>query len=246
MGVGSSSSRDLIINDPAMLFLYEHLIITYKTLIMQKQPSLSVMEEYDFYLECALAYDRIGCPSLALNIINRFELDKIKNIKLKNESEFVSSSNINNASIKERLDIAAPSLSFKADEADTFSWDAPTPKAFSGGFDWGEMESTISASRTGIDFGELKTELDDFDDDYGDFEKSLGLNAVQPKFVPPPSAANDQAIYVSTFEYERITLDRAGIRAYLWNLSIQLMQVTCTLKRLFPNLQLLFLMREPI
>ncbi|KAJ3091060.1 regulator of (H+)-ATPase in vacuolar membrane [Quaeritorhiza haematococci] len=54
--------------DPALLILYQHLRKYYKTMRWE-QPKVSANVELKFIYQSACAYERMGCPALALNII---------------------------------------------------------------------------------------------------------------------------------------------------------------------------------
>jgi hypothetical protein len=222
MGKGESLNS-FIINDPALIFLYQHLKSAYKTLIMEKQPSLSQSDEYDFIIQCAAAYNRIGCPSLAIQIISQYNLDKIGNIEI-GLIDDLSNNDPNNlkdnepANFVSKAPIPVVSNLFDEPKATAFDWgEMETSSLGPSGLNFGEMETS-----KGLDFGEMESSLDaaiNMDDEFNDFKKT----AMQK--IDSVQLQTKSNMYVTEEQFEKIELDRECIHLYLLMLSIQIIQV---------------------
>jgi RAVE protein 1 C terminal len=227
------SGDTLIINDPSLMILYDFLKAMYKTLIMEKRPSLSISEEYEFILQCAAAYDKIGCPTLAMQIIKENNLHIMQRIevaassKLSGDEDLVDSGTQVNSLEPSVGDKLPAQLDWGSTEvAQTVSLFDDRKPAVASNFDWGEMESTFTSKA--LDFGDLETSLapvEGIDDDFAEFEKSLMMNSDQAKYLPSPTSGEKSVELVSPEEYELVKLRRQRIQAYLWYLSTKIVQV---------------------
>jgi hypothetical protein len=132
-----SGSQALI--DPSMLLLYSHLQTYYKKLIMPKLPSISSDEELQFETECVRSYDRLGFPTLALQMLFDKKLDELPEVEIGEAKPAPSETQVK----------ATSTVGITSEAID---WDTPAPKQTT--LDWGELETKPS---TGLDWGELET-----------------------------------------------------------------------------------------
>ena len=195
--------------DPDLIILYEHMRGIYKTLIMARQPSLSALEEHSFISACACSYEKLGCPSLALELINKYNLTSMDSVKLLGNACEIDES-IEEAGI-ENTPISA------------LDWNA-SPIKESAGLDWSEMESTIPDN--GLDFSEMESAFDKADDEGGadDFAEFYTTNALveTAKFVP--ASGTKEAVEVSLEDYTVLSIERESIDEYRRILVLRLLK----------------------
>ncbi len=127
--------------DPDIFLLYKHLQVAYKKLINVTIPQLSKEEESQLLIECVRTYDRLGCPSLALQLITEYQLDMLPEYEVVEvvPEKDVQKINIVDAAVKET----------------DLDWGELETKPASTGLDWGELETKPAS--TGLDWGELET-----------------------------------------------------------------------------------------
>lgn len=149
--------------DPSLLLLLKHLQVSYKKLIMQTIPTLSATEEAHFIAECVRSYDRLGFPTLALQLLTQQQLDVLPEVQIIQENHTQEISNHNTAK----------------HTASTLDWNAPAEPAISSGLDWGELETKTETTAGGIDWGELESKPTPGGLDWGELEtqpKTGGLD----------------------------------------------------------------------
>ncbi|KAJ3261140.1 regulator of (H+)-ATPase in vacuolar membrane [Boothiomyces macroporosus] len=139
--------------DPALLLLYNRLQTVYKTLILPKIPRLTSLEEIELYVNCARSYDKLGCPSLALEMIIKHKLDTIPEIQLEKEGDILVEETAGDNEVLGTTEIG---------------WGAPDVKKESNGLDWGEIESKPTS--TGLDWGELESKPTSGGIDWGELD----------------------------------------------------------------------------
>ncbi|KAJ3351017.1 regulator of (H+)-ATPase in vacuolar membrane, partial [Kappamyces sp. JEL0680] len=137
--------------DPDLFLLYKHLQQAYKKVIMASIPQLSDDDETLFLSECVRTYDRLGCPSLALQMIVQHRLDVLP------DYEIVEEGSRNNAAAGLEKDRDETSLGSGAPGAASgaIDWGEPETKPASSGIDWGALDEPPKS--TGLDWGELDT-----------------------------------------------------------------------------------------
>ncbi|KAI8910438.1 RAVE protein 1 C terminal-domain-containing protein [Gorgonomyces haynaldii] len=221
------SNEILQVNDPAIMYLYEHLKKVYKTLIMESHPSLDPKEEHDLLLQCASQYERLGCHSLALDIIHQHQLESLQDVQLLEEATAVAL----DAQVSENANSGG------------LEWGEPE-KPKSTGLDWGELETTIPKN-TGLDWGEMEqpksTGLDwgEMEQpkstglDWGEMEttKSTGLDWGEMESTIPEvethtfvSVKPQEPRKVTKDELEQIERNRRQLLYYKWLLGLRTVQ----------------------
>lgn len=184
---------------------------------MEKRPSLARTEEYDFFLKCAVAYDRIGCPALSMQLITGYHLDEIENLKLSSDENpnntlgvDITNSSVDN-SFLEPKHIAAK------------LFDEEQPKKSN--FDWEEMEGSC-----GLDFREMPSSFEhDFvqtDTEKIQIEDSFeSLNSTAKTFERNEPIHRSPSLIVPQFQYDVIMVERLCVKAFLLLNTVKLVQV---------------------
>ncbi|KAI8586289.1 RAVE protein 1 C terminal-domain-containing protein [Geranomyces variabilis] len=170
-------------SDPALLVFYHYLRRSYRILRIH-QPRISADVETEFVYRSAQAYERLGCPGLALDIIRKADAligqyvsDEVSsettelqappsddvaagNLDMDSWGQSVKKSEAGRAN-SSSIDWGAPvSPAIKADTrgAADFDWGAPMAKeavpVTAGGFDWSETVSKAETSYGGMDWSE--------------------------------------------------------------------------------------------
>ncbi|KAJ3174760.1 regulator of (H+)-ATPase in vacuolar membrane [Geranomyces variabilis] len=171
------------LSDPALLVFYHYLRRSYRILRIH-QPRISADLETEFVYRSAQAYERLGCPGLALDIIRKADAligqyvgDEVTSGTTELQappSDDVAAGNLhmeawggpvkkpeagpaNAASIDWGAPVS-PAINADTRGAADFDWGAPTAKepepATAGGFDWSEPVSSVKPSRGDMDWGE--------------------------------------------------------------------------------------------
>ncbi|KAI9089649.1 RAVE protein 1 C terminal-domain-containing protein [Phlyctochytrium arcticum] len=136
-------------SDPALLVLYHHLRRSYRAMRVP-QCRVSPDLECEFVYGSAQAYERLGCPGLALDILQKAETM----IGLYVDDEAPAQPNVKPPSD----DIAAGVLDMDSFGKTSSSISKSSAPQASGAFDWGEPASVVTKkeeeSSGGMDWGE--------------------------------------------------------------------------------------------
>ena len=168
-------------------------------MIMEKLPFLNAFEEKQLILECISTYEEMGCPSLALALINGYKVFDLNDVKIKADEPVV---NALPDPITEK-----PSSGLDWGELETKP---------STGLDWGELETKPS---TGLDWGEMGSSLKNDD------LPEQTLETPTQKFIAPSVQTAAVVLEISESEFERLKLERSVVQTYSWLLVFKLLQV---------------------
>lgn len=223
-------------NDPKLLILLSHLKQAYKKLIMASVPGLSPLEEGLFRAECVKAYDQIGCPGLALQMILEYKMDTLPELQLVSAAPSAGPTEAATATPGPLhidwsspsgggLDWGEPSVPQAASGLDWGELDAP--KSSGGGLDWGQLEVSKPAA-SGLDWGELESSaiMDDLL-----LTESIVKNEVAA--APVSSAPSESVLVVTENEALRIRVKHIDIAAYKKILVLRILHV-CPFFSLLP------------
>lgn len=196
--------------DPALVILYNYLRKTYKKLRMT-EIIVPVDVEVDFIQKSAYAYERMGCPALALRII---QTSPLANLKVEIESE--SGVSKLNAASGPKFDWSEPVSNIKSSNG--IDWGEPISNIKSiSGIDWSEPVSNIKTSN-GIDWGEPVSNLD-----FPDTFKSTLEEIEDP--VNSAIHEQDRVTFVDPKTYYRYKILKRSLFLYKWQLAMRLIQV---------------------
>ncbi|KAJ3225333.1 regulator of (H+)-ATPase in vacuolar membrane [Clydaea vesicula] len=174
-----------VFTDPSMVILYQHLQKTYKSLRIEKV-FVSVDVECDFIYRSAYSYERMGCPALALKIIQKSPLSTLKfvenNVSTEHGNDLETHSNEGDlkkslnrtelvTSASNEIDWSEP-VTRASNDVD---WSEPLSTNYKSEINWGEPIST--QSNIDFDWSEPVSTIDKVDeiDEYEAFKKSLNL-----------------------------------------------------------------------
>jgi hypothetical protein len=227
-GVDRVSTTTFI--DPALVLLYTHLIKHYKSLRMDEF-TLDIWHQVDLISKSAYTYDRLGCPALALRIL---DLSLLSSANLEVESgdsggdlKGLDSNNggmdwgepVNSQPFESNsggMDWGEP-VSVQPAVSNGIDWGEPVSN--SGGIDWSEPASSgamdwgePSVSK-GIDFGEFKSTLD---------TETMSSEMLDSKLDPE----KDTSTYrVDQATFDRLCVQRNHLGPYRRQLAIKVIQV---------------------
>ncbi len=147
-----------LIRDPSVYILYEHLKSIYRNFVIRNELNISIMEEKNFYWNCSFEFERLGCPSVSLKIINSHNLDKMADFAIENEEP---------ASTDDPVDSAR----MPRNDMNQTDWSIPETSDKMVGLDFGEMDTAIKT--IGLDFGEMETSINQEMLNFDDFESTI-------------------------------------------------------------------------
>ncbi|KAI8924605.1 hypothetical protein BC831DRAFT_464821 [Entophlyctis helioformis] len=197
--------------DPALVIYFRHLERANKKVFMVQRPSVSAERQAEFVYEAACTYERLGCPALAMHIIESERLAEVPEIQVIDGGDGGAGTS---------GDITKDEPIVKTTGRDTaaalFGGDSPvvqpvstgggldwgesvldTKPAATGGLDWGEMggglgEPAAGATSGGLDWGEMGSTMpaeDDLDAELAAFQKSLG-GGLEPEPESEPKTSD--------------------------------------------------------
>ena len=194
---------------------------------MATVPSLSPLEEGLFRAECVKAYDQIGCPGLALQMILEYKMDTLPELQLVSATALAGPTEAATTTPGPHgidwsgpsgggLDWGEPSVPQAASGLDWGELD--DPKSSGGGLDWGELEVSKPAA-SGLDWGELESSAI-MDDPL--LSESIVKNEESVAAAPVPS---DSVLVVTENEALRIRVKHIDIAAYKKLLVLRILHV---------------------
>jgi WD40 repeat protein len=225
--LAESGSQALI--DPSMLLLYSHLQVHYKKLIMAKLPSISPDEELQFETECVRSYDRLGFPTLALQMLFEKKLAELPDVEI-GEVKHVASDPQSDLPVTKQLSSQEIDWDTPVTQQKTLDWSELETKP-SAGLDWGELETKPSAGldwgemetkpSTGLDWGELETKATN-GLDWGEMEENSGvvqenedLKQVEDAQRKEVEVAKTGKLIVTEQEYFRLKVRYLDVQTYI-------------------------------
>ncbi|KAJ3285428.1 regulator of (H+)-ATPase in vacuolar membrane, partial [Borealophlyctis nickersoniae] len=143
----AATTSESSFSDPTLVLLYNHLRKAYRSMRME-QPVVPPDLECEFIYQSAGAYERLGCPGLALNIIKATPLTMKTVAAPKEEAKSEEGAATNGTvEVKQATDGAAGGI----------DWGAPVsaskPAETGGSIDWGAPASSTTAGGGGLDWG---------------------------------------------------------------------------------------------
>ncbi|OAJ38977.1 hypothetical protein BDEG_22865 [Batrachochytrium dendrobatidis JEL423] len=237
----------LVVNDPALLILYKHLQERLKTIFMIERPSITPELEMELFYSTAQAYERLGCPALALHVIQSANLLDMPMVEIvseySNDTGFASNDRVdsknNRASLLPGNDPTVPESNPVLSKSSDFDWGEPEitqPKATSAAIDWSEMESTKPAASGGIDWGEMEpvhSNIDDeLDRELAALNDQLSDDIVVEEADPKPVVSlpvlgletKKVILQLTQADWLKLVLHRRSIKTYAWILVMRVLQ----------------------
>ena len=221
--------------DPSLLLFYHHLRKSYQSMRFN-QPLVPSVIELQFIYESACAYERLGLPVLALDIIRKCQtfthsktnhetnsdLDGTLEDRLR--SPVTPSSELELAKVKEPSagsDWSEP-VSKVAQSSSAFDWSEPvstTANQSSGGFDWGEPVAMQPQKSSAFDWGEPTSSTANKADDMDWLSEPVSTQNADITALAAPVAKGNDSI--------RLILGKRNFRLYQWVLAMRIVQAAC-------------------
>jgi hypothetical protein len=236
---GEDDALKISTADPALVLLFNYLIKYYKSLRMDEFPI--VLEHHvNLIYGSAFTYDGMGCPMLALKIL---ELSPLTNANL-----FVRSGNADlefkdKAELNEVMDRGAPvssqsapsygggvdwgePVSTKPAASSEMDWGEPVSSlSVVGGMDWGETVSSLSVGE-GMDWGEPITSKGI---EFTEFKSTLCAESdiVEPDMLDSKIKPKKENItyHVDQHIFDRLCVQRRNLIPYRRQLAVKVLQV---------------------
>jgi hypothetical protein len=231
--------------DPGLVLLHEYLVKLYKGLRMDDFPR-DIEWRVEMICGSARSYERIGCPALALRVL---ECDLLESATFVVDELNSDESANSKCAISCGIDWAESISSQPAtSNGDGMDWGESVSAQPAGSYemDWGEPVSSLSATSKGVgmDWGEpVSTQpAGSYEMDWGEPVASVGIDSEMAAEMLESKLEPENDFHVNQRVFDKICIQRNNLGSYKRLLAVKVIEVCVRVYsfRLYSILRMLF------